>query len=634
MRGQLPFYAACMLSGILIYFAELWLVLCLMISGFLVFGKTTRCAAIFLLLGIGSAFMRENMMDHEILQQKLWNRQIQGKIVSSKMVERGTKLIIDHVSIDGVPLFSTKADTARIDLMLYGQNIFYKSGSIISCKAHLFPMHTRSFSYAFDCMFYSYYNLIVAKGMIKGAVQIIEATEDNKMSLRERIYAKLCRNLSGERLYIALALITGHRDMINVEMREKFARAGISHLLAISGLHMCLLGGLVMFLIRTGCALFFPMVCAYLDVKKMSLCASVIILYVYLQISGCAVPAIRAFVMYVFMLLGALHDREGISERSLAIAAICVMLIYPESVLSASFQMSFAAVGGIVAYYRSKRWRGGKIADMLCVALIASVVTAPFSIYHFRYFSLNGVIANVILIPLMTVILMPMLVLSVPMLFINEHLFSRVIGLCSDRILWWVELFAQWPFAFDIPVMTKPAFVLIGYAVICLCIGSQWRKWCKYCCALGVLLYILSPRPDVLLTRDVCAVYQADATEKIYMSYRLNGNLSSSKQKKESDCDGWYRGRRFVNEWDAYWCGKKKSQLHRKHYVELSQQSVQQLSHMYANLPVTCDDDIGKDIYEGYTRYGIIIKHDFENHKNRSGKPRIMLPTLILSAVL
>lgn len=484
MNVHLPLCAACMLSGILTYFADKNVTLFAILCAALLCLKITRIGVLFFFLGIGSAFMRSYLVEHEALQCNLWYQKVQGKVVSSKIIKGGTHIVVDHVYVSDEPLFQNNADRLQVKLFLRGQQKEYPNGCIISCKAHLFPLDTNNVYALLE-----YYNMFAARGLIKGKLSVIaEPTEPkDEKSLREMIYDNLQRNLQGEALGVALALITGHRNMIDAQMRRDFARAGVAHLLAISGLHMGLLGLCVMCLIRKMCALLFPIY----DCKNFAICMSLAVLFVYLQISGGAVPAMRAFLMYAFMAMGALYDRDGISERAFAMSALCVMSLFPESVLGASFQMSFAAVGGIIAYFRGK-CHESHLADFVLVSLITTCITAPFCIYHFRYFSLNGIVANCVMIPLMTFVVMPLLVISVPMLFVHEQMFAVIIGWCADTLLWWTKMFAQWPFAFNMPTMSTTAFALMGYAVICMCVGKKWSRYGKYLFVLGTLLYVLS----------------------------------------------------------------------------------------------------------------------------------------------
>src|SRR6202000_3479143 len=128
----------------------------------------------------------------------------------------------------------------------------------------------------------------------------------------------------------------------------------------------------------------------------------------------------RSFVMMGLVLLAVIVDRQGVSMRFVAIAAFIVMAAQPESLLNASFQMSFAAVIALIAVYESwgtklmgRRdspllWRAILyVAGMALTTLIASAATAPFIVYHFNRITILGLLGNFIAIPVSSILVMP-----------------------------------------------------------------------------------------------------------------------------------------------------------------------------------------------------------------------------------
>jgi competence protein ComEC len=126
--------------------------------------------------------------------------------------------------------------------------------------------------------------------------------------------------------------------------------SGLAHLLAISGLHMGLVAGLLFFGIRALLALV-PSLALNHPIKKWAAVAAAAGGLAYLLLVGATVPSQRAFLMVSVVLLAVLLDRSAISLRLVAWAALVILLLAPESLLSASFQMSFAAVTALVAGY-------------------------------------------------------------------------------------------------------------------------------------------------------------------------------------------------------------------------------------------------------------------------------------------
>src|SRR5438067_9157992 len=197
---------------------------------------------------------------------------------------------------------------------------------------------------------------------------------------------------------VASAVITGKRGTMPEEVKQAFRNSGLSHLLAIGGLHLGLVGGFVFFAVRGGLALI-PWVALRYPIKKITAVVTLVVLFCYLMISGAAIPTQRAFVMTGIVFAAILLDRLRISMRICAIAALVVLLIDPASLVGVSFQMSFGAVVALIAVYEkwgvelahrfhrgswvNKVW--GYFAAIAVTTLVATVGTEPFAIYHFHH---------------------------------------------------------------------------------------------------------------------------------------------------------------------------------------------------------------------------------------------------------
>ncbi|HRF38971.1 MAG TPA: ComEC/Rec2 family competence protein, partial [Saprospiraceae bacterium] len=132
--------------------------------------------------------------------------------------------------------------------------------------------------------------------------------------------------------------------------------SGLAHLLSISGLHIGLVAGIVFVTARSLLALI-PWLALRWPTKKLAAILSVIAAAFYTLLAGAPVPAQRSFLMVAIALLAVLVDRQGISMRLIAWAALAVLLTQPDSLTGPSFQMSFAAVVALVATYEAVRAR-------------------------------------------------------------------------------------------------------------------------------------------------------------------------------------------------------------------------------------------------------------------------------------
>jgi len=243
---------------------------------------------------------------------------------------------------------------------------------------------------------------------------------------RNQLTEKLYGNLPDQTGAIAAALITGDRSKIRPEIRQSYADAGIAHILAISGLHLSLVAGLCFLAIRRGLC-FIPRLAERHAIKKWAAGLALIFIAFYLVISGFAVPAKRAFVMTSLVMLGIMIDRRTLSMHSLALSASSILLIWPETLLTASFQLSFAAVIALVAAYEGGQhtliqWSATRswwkkcllyFMSILFSTLVATAATTPFTLVLFNRFTLQAIIGNLLAIPLTGLWIMPTAMVAV-----------------------------------------------------------------------------------------------------------------------------------------------------------------------------------------------------------------------------
>ncbi len=159
--------------------------------------------------------------------------------------------------------------------------------------------------------------------------------------------------------------LTGERGAIPETTLQAMRDSGLAHLLAISGLHVGLVAGLLFFAVRALLALV-PALALNHPIKKWAAVAAGLGAFAYLLLTGATVPTQRAFLMIGLVLLAVVLERTALSFRLIASAAVVVLAIAPESLLSPSFQLSFAAVAALIAVYELVRDRRHRVfADLL-----------------------------------------------------------------------------------------------------------------------------------------------------------------------------------------------------------------------------------------------------------------------------
>ena len=234
-------------------------------------------------------------------------------------------------------------------------------------------------------------------------------------------------NTVGPLKSIAIALIVGKRDFISDGDNRAIRDSGLAHVMAISGMHVGLLIAIVFFVIRR-CLCFMPSLALRYDTKVLAVLIALPVAVFYVLISGMGIPAVRALGMAGLALLGVLFYRNAITVR-IVVGIACAMMVYnPLWFMQAGFLLSFSAVLGLVVfaefYSRWLRQRGDKKPfftkgilgyglGIFCASGIATVATLPTVVQYFGVFPLYGIIANMIVVPLVSLWVMPMAVLAV-----------------------------------------------------------------------------------------------------------------------------------------------------------------------------------------------------------------------------
>ena len=307
-----------------------------------------------------------------------------------------------------------------------------------------------------------------------------------RFALSRRIQARAPPQTAG----LQAALLTGDRSAIGEGQEDALRDAGLAHLLAISGLHMGLLAGGAYFIFALGFAMIEPLARHY-DMRKPAAVLGALFAIGYYLISGGSVSTQRALIMALIVFAAILLDRRAVSMRSVAVAAAITLFFHPESLLSAGFQMSFAATAALVAVYRnwsdrrqyrpqrgffSRIWSG--FIGVSVTSLVAGVATAVFAALHFHRFARYGFFANIIAMPIFSLIVMPagfVAVLAMPTGL--DGLFLKVMGLGLDFILKVSEFTASRDGAI---VLVKGAngwvAGLVGLGFVFLCLGPRMLR--------------------------------------------------------------------------------------------------------------------------------------------------------------
>lgn len=230
---------------------------------------------------------------------------------------------------------------------------------------------------------------------------------DNWFWWREKINKIIDRNFSPSNIPVAMALLLGDKSALSKQTKSNFNRAGISHLLAVSGLHV---GFIIMpfwFLV--------PWFWYHKKGKPFAILLIAGVLFLYAGITGFRLSVIRASIMAFLFLFARVYQKKSNSINIMATAALLILFVNPTALFDVSFQLSFGAVAVILLLYPviqrtlPQKLRYGKFSFLPTIVIISIIVQFglfPLLIWYFHQFSIIAPVANIFAIPMAQVIVL------------------------------------------------------------------------------------------------------------------------------------------------------------------------------------------------------------------------------------
>lgn len=459
---------------------------------------------------------------------------VEGWVVSNDASDSGPRLRLMVRSIEGV-----EAPPRFVRLSVSEAGVL-SPGRAARCRGVLSPAAGPMAPGAYDFARRAYFERLGATGYAYGRCRPadfppppgwMDQQRLRLAALRADLSAAIQQSAPGRGGRIAAALISGDRSAVDRDTNELLFNAGLGHLLSVSGIHMSIVGGLVFLLVMWAASLIAPIALRW-PVKKIAAIAALSAVGAYLLISGINVPALRSFIMAGVAFGAILLDRPAISMRGLALAALIVVCLFPESVLDASFQMSFAATMALVALFEIlsrpshepalptpgpiigvMQWSTRAVGAVLLISLCAGLATDPFAIYHFQRFSMYALPANLLSEPILSFVVAPAAIAAAvlaPFGMADAPLQMMASGL--DLIAAIGQTFGERPEA--VQAMPKPpdsAFILCVGALLWACLWRGALRWGAIVLfGASIAVYVLAPRPSIAFDSDLRVVFAQD----------------------------------------------------------------------------------------------------------------------------
>jgi competence protein ComEC len=476
--------------------------------------------------GFAIAAWKTARVAHGVLARPVYSASLKGFVETREERERTDRFVLRLTEMDS-PRPLAKLQRVRLSVK---KGAAPAVGSFVELKARLLPplapLRPGSYDFARDM----YFAGIGASGFVMGSIKTLDPPFDGgwplryaafMQGLRDAIDARIRTVLDGDRRAIATALLTGRRDAISAPVNDAMFISGLGHVLSISGYHMAVVAGVVFFAVRALLALV-PVLTVTFPIKKWSAVAALLAAAFYLLLSGAEVATQRSFFMTAVVLIAIMVDRRAVTFRTLAVAAMVVLLIAPEALVHPSFQMSFAATLGLVALVqlgmpalfaspdhsataRAALWGGREAAMLALASLIAGMATLPYAAFHFHRVTPYGVVANLAAMPVVSILVMPAGLLGMlAMPFGFDGLFWRIMGFGID----WMISVALWVAALPGAVGRIAAFgtgplIAASAGIILLGLLRTPLRWSGLgAIGAAVVWALATPRPDVLISGD------------------------------------------------------------------------------------------------------------------------------------
>ena len=531
-RAQIPLWSPAAFGlGIVLYFMLPWAgerLVAIVAAGAVaalgivlrgVAGRMLVWGGVLCALGIGIAAFRSNDVASPVLRDRFEG--IVAGTVESVEVRSGrgqVRFVLAPADLGLPPHVRLSLKTSAVPRGL-------APGAQVSVRAMLLPPQGPSFPGGYDFARTLWFNQIGATGYPLGTPFITRSAPppsgiDGWLdAARTRLTQRIEAQVPGDAGAISAAFVTGDQGQISTETNLAMRWSGMAHLLSISGVHIAIVVGGTMWLTRALLCLS-PWIALRWPVKAIGAGMAALAGIAYTVLAGAQVPTVRSCIGTVVVLLGVILGREALSLRLLAAGGFVILAVRPEALLGPSFQLTFAAVTGLVALFNSPfgRWltaprtnaswlsrTAQHLAGLLVTGVIAEALLSATALFHFNSTGAYGVLANLIAIPWTEFAIMPLLVLALALEPMGlAHPVWWALGRAMDALIWLAATVAAWPGSvIRLGLMPVGAYALLVGGGLWLFIWQTRPRWLGMVpIVVGAALALTARPPDLLVSAD------------------------------------------------------------------------------------------------------------------------------------
>ncbi|MCX7785518.1 MAG: DNA internalization-related competence protein ComEC/Rec2 [candidate division WOR-3 bacterium] len=382
----------------------------------------------------------------------------------------------------------------KVFLFVKSEERILSYGDIVECESKIVPFDFPRNPNLIDYNQYYHKQGYLGNIFVSGSeIKVLKTKQGNRITqsliipLRQYFFKTIDTFFDADEKDLLLGFVLGEKRGMSQSMRATFADAGVAHILAISGLHMAILIGILILLL--------PIV----GIRRIGQLVIIILITIfYLAIIGFRYSAVRAGLMAICACLGLFLERNYEPRNGLFIAGIIILLISPQALNDVSFQLSFSATLAIILitpklYGTLKDKRMPKIIKNylvlpLIVSFSATIGTAPILLYHFFRFPILTIWANLLIVPLVSLALpLGFLVLLLNPLFKPlAQIYANTLWLLLKLIIFISEKFAN--LSWQIIEPGRPSMLLILLFYLGVLVILFWKKALLRKISIAILL--------------------------------------------------------------------------------------------------------------------------------------------------
>ena len=466
--------------------------------------------------GLGIVWSRSELIGAEPLERPV-STTVEGRVLEriEQPAEGRLRLVLATREPGG-----ERAIKVRVNVPLEQDRPGLSEGALVRLQARLMPPAPPMLPGGYDFARAAWFEGFAATGSVQGEVRLLTPGTGAAplAELQRRLSEHVRSRLDGTPGAIAAAFASGDRGAIDPADEEAMRDAGLTHLLSISGLHVSAVVAAA-YLLAIKLLALWPWLALRVRLPLVAAGLAALAGVAYTLLTGAEVPTVRSCIGAVLVLIALALGREPLSLRMVAVGAIFVLLLWPEALVGPSFQMSFAAVIAIVALHGAApvraflepreegwpAWIARRAAMLLLTGVVIEIALMPIVLFHFHRAGLYGALANVVAIPLVTFVSMPLIALALLLDVVGAGAPAWwLAGRSLELLLGIAHLTAGQPGAVKLmPQMSGLAFALFVGGGLWL---ALWRGRARLLgvlpAALATVLLLATPVPDLLVSGD------------------------------------------------------------------------------------------------------------------------------------